>query len=207
MLLREFSRPLEAVGLLDQAAPDRWANGEALAELKSSREKTFYEIVQNHAEGEKRMTFELSENAASLANKSEIINIRFIADTGASLHLVDRGSLTEEQRKRIRKATKATALNTANGLVWSSELINLYIKELDITLTALVLDSTVPVLSIGLLIKQNGFGFVWRKGSGPYLQKGTNPRRKCWVSNEIPFIVSACQVVTDPHFPGHRTGR
>ena len=40
---------LKAVGLLDQAAPDRWANGEALAELKSSRGKTFYEIVKNHA--------------------------------------------------------------------------------------------------------------------------------------------------------------
>ena len=118
------------------------------------------------------MTFELSDKAASLANKSESTNIRFIVDTGASLHLVDRGSLSEEQRKRIRKATKATALNTANGLAWSSEVIDLYIKELDINLTALVLDSTVLVLSIGLLIEQNGFDFVWRKGSGPYLQKG-----------------------------------
>ena len=140
------------------------------------------------------MTFELSEKAASLANMSEIINIRFIADTGASLHLVDRGSLTAEQCKRIRKATKATALNTANGLVWSSEVIDIYIKELDITITALVLDSTVPVLSIGLLIEQNGFDSFWPKGSGPYLQKGTNPRRQCWVSNDVPFIVAAHQV-------------
>ncbi len=84
---RVFLFTLKAVGLLDQAAPDRWANGEALAEPKSSKGKTFYEIVQNHAEGEKRMTFELSEKTASLANRSEITNIRFLADMGASLHL------------------------------------------------------------------------------------------------------------------------
>ena len=26
------------------------------------------------------------------------------------------------------------------------------------------------------------------------MQKGTNPRRKCWVSNDVPFIVAAYQV-------------
>jgi hypothetical protein len=174
---RVIQSTLKAVGLLDQAAPDRWATGEALSQLKASKGKTFYKLVKNHAEGTKRMVFELSEPAASPAKRPAESNIRFIADTGASLHLVDRKSLTEQQLKRMKKASKATALNTANGLVWSTDVIDLYIKELNIYITAHVLDSTVPVLSTGLLVKEHNFDFIWRKETGPYLQKGSEPRR------------------------------
>ena len=41
---RVLGSTLKAVGLLDQAAPDRWASEEALAELKSSKGKTFYKL-------------------------------------------------------------------------------------------------------------------------------------------------------------------
>ena len=45
---RVLQSSLQAVGLLDQAAPDRWANGDALAELKASKGKTFYKRLHNH---------------------------------------------------------------------------------------------------------------------------------------------------------------
>ena len=190
---RVIQSTLKAVGLLDQAAPDRWATGEALSQLKASKGKTFYKLVKNYAEGTKRMVFELGEPAASPAKRPESSDIRFIADTGASLHLVDRKSLTEAQLQRMKKAPKATALNTANGLVWSTDVIDLYIKELNIYITAHVLESTVPVLSIGLLVKEHNFDFIWRKATGPYLQKGSEPKRKCFEAHDVPFIVAAYQ--------------
>ena len=51
----------------------------------------------------------------------------------------------------------------------------------------------MPVLSLGLLIKQHGFDLIWRKAIGP-LQKGTDPKTKCWESNDAPFIVAAYQM-------------
>ncbi|WP_288992749.1 DNA (cytosine-5-)-methyltransferase, partial [uncultured Marinobacter sp.] len=190
---RVIQSTLKAVGLLDQAAPDRWATGEALSQLKASRGKTFYKLVKNHAEGERRIVVELSEAAASPAKRPELSNIRFIADTGASLHLVDRKSLSGKQQQRVRKSTKEIALNIANGLVWSSDVIDLYIKELNINITAHVLENTVPVLSMGLLVKDHNFDFIWRKATGPYLQKGSEPKRKCFEAHDVPFIVAAYQ--------------
>ena len=87
---RVFLSSLKAAGLIDQAAPDRWANGEALAELKSSKGKVFHKLVRNNSDGEKRMTVELAEKAAAPADASVNNSIRFVADCGASLHLVDR---------------------------------------------------------------------------------------------------------------------
>ena len=63
-------------------------------------------------------------------------------------------------------------LCTANGTILAEDETEIYIHELDITVTAVVLDNTEAVLSLGKLVRENKFRHVWDPDEVPYLQRG-----------------------------------
>ena len=65
----------------------------------------------------------------------------------------------------------------------------MWIPGLDLHVRVLVQAGTTSVLSLGRLVDESGFDFIWRTRKVPYLTKG---RKKVWCypSNFVPFLDS-----------------
>ncbi len=114
-------------------------------------------------------------------------------DSGASYHLVDAKDLTRAERRAIRKLTDPIPLSTANGVVWATYQTDIYVNELGITVTAIILENTVPVLSLGKLVDEEGFDYIWKSQRIPFLEKGET-KVLCYPTNNVPFIMNVTQL-------------
>ena len=59
--------------------------------------------------------------------------IELMVDSGASMHLVSRSTLTKREKQTLRTMRTPIRLQTANGIVWVTEEVDIYIQELKIT--------------------------------------------------------------------------
>ena len=75
----------------------------------------------------------------------------FVVDSGASMHMISKKDLSEEEMDTLTKSCSPTIVITANGEVQTHEEAIVYVKELDIFLTMKVLENTPAVLSLGKL--------------------------------------------------------
>ena len=61
---------------------------------------------------------------------------RFIVDSGASDHIISKKFLTKKERKTIRETKYPLCVQTANGNAESKHIVDLFVRELDIPVTA-----------------------------------------------------------------------
>jgi len=125
-----------------------------------------------------KINISFSESAAKTGAR------KYIIDSGASFHLVDPGTLTDEERRTIEKIDEPIPLETANGEVIVNKRCLIHVKELDIKIWAFLHVDTVCVISLGLLVDRGGFTFNWQPGKAPTLTKG-----KIRVSSQPSFNV------------------
>ena len=81
-----------------------------------------------------------------------------------------------------------TTVMTANGEVPTREEATVYVKELDLFVTVLLLEKTPAVLSLGKLCEDHGYTYHWTSGQKPHLIKN-GKRIDCNISNYVPFVV------------------
>ena len=162
-------------------AADRWKSGLAQKELFSTQTKISKH--KNPDTGRVRRAL-LSKSKRSL-----------IVDSGASYHLISENDLSESEKQTMKAMHIPIALNTANGIVWAKWCATIYVQELDIEVEAVLLDSTVAVLSLGKLIKDEGFEYIWRQTEEPYLQKGDS-KYTCYTEHDVPFLTAAKEMET-----------
>ena len=77
---------------------------------------------------------------------------------------------------------------TANGEVPAKEEATVYVRELDLFVTAMLLENTLAVLSLGKLFKEFGCGYHQKSGQKPHLRKKSK-KFHCDTSNHVPFDV------------------
>ena len=77
---------------------------------------------------------------------------------------------------------------TANGEVQTKEEATVYVKELDLFVTVMLLEETPAVLSVGKLCEDHGYTYHWTSGQKPCLTK-KGKRIDCIFSNLVPFVV------------------
>ena len=77
---------------------------------------------------------------------------------------------------------------TANGEVQTREEATVYVKELDLLVTVVLLGETPPVLSLGKLCEDHGYTYHWKSGQKPHLIKNCM-RIDRNISNCVPFVV------------------
>ena len=77
---------------------------------------------------------------------------------------------------------------TANGEVLPKEEATMYVRELDLFVTMMLLEQTPAVLSLGKLCEDHGYTFHWTCGQKPHLTKN-GKRINCKISNYVPFVV------------------
>ena len=81
-----------------------------------------------------------------------------------------------------------TTVVTANGEVLTKEEATLYVKELDLFVTVMLLDGTMAVLSLGKLFEDHGYDYHWTICQKPHLINNGR-KRECNTANYVPFVV------------------
>ena len=127
-----------------------WKPGNNVLKLKEHERATF---------------FSPSENRCLPASTLKPEEREFVVDSGASMHMISKKDLSDDEMDTLTKSCSPTIVITANGEVQTHEEATLYVKELDIFLTMKVLENTPAVLSLGNLCDENGYSYEWIKWS------------------------------------------
>ena len=107
------------------------------------------------------------------------------------MHLISRDDLTDEETLRIRRATRGEWFKTANGLVYSSEVVDVYAQMLDAFVEAFVLPNTPTVLSLGKLCREQKCSFHWSPTGEPTIISPKGRRILCRLHHNVPFAAPA----------------
>ena len=167
---RILKQALEAAGLVPQGTTtDRWKDGSAIEAMCDRRDSPRI----------KRTVCHLRYNKYR----------QYIIDSGASLHMVNRKSLSAKERASMRLVSSPLTLQTANGLVQAKWEVDIEIVPLKVKLKAMVLDDTPSVLSLGMLVEDEGFCFTQSPGRTPYLHK-SGMEIDCPMTHHVPYLTS-----------------
>ena len=93
----------------------------------------------------------------------------------------------------MRTSRSPTTVMTANGEVQTREEATVYVEDLDLFVTVMVLEDTPAVLSLGTLCEDHGYTYHWTSGQKPHLIKICR-KFNCNTANYVLFVV-----------PGHST--
>ena len=94
-----------------------------------------------------------------LTTKGQILALQeqreYLVDTGASFHCIGESALTDKERDTIREINRPVMLQTAKGITTADQVVDVYVRQLEIFVEALVLGESPPLLSVGQLIKEH----------------------------------------------------
>ena len=137
------------------ARGDAWRLAKNIYKLKEKDKATFFSP-----------TDEWSLPAASTIQPEES---EFVVDSGASMHMVSRKDLKSAKLEPVRISKSPTTVVTANGEVLAEEEATVYVRQLDLFVTVMLLEDTPAVLSLGKLCEDHGYNYHWTSGQKPHL--------------------------------------
>ena len=112
----------------------------------------------------------------------------FVVDSSASMHMVSRKDLNSAELETVRISESPTTVVTAKGEVLTQEEGTVYVRELDLFVTVMLLQDTPAVLSLGTLCDDHGYTYHWTSGQKPQPIKNGG-RIECNTANCVPFVV------------------
>ena len=113
----------------------------------------------------------------------------FSVDSGASMHMVSKKDLNRAELETVRISKSPTMVMTANGEVLAKEEATVYVRELDLFVTVMLLDNTPTVLSLGRLCEDHGYTHHWISGQARVARNHISSRkvRKFIATNQIMY--------------------
>ena len=94
-----------------------------------------------------------------------------VVDFGASMHKVSRKDLSSAELDTVNVSKNSTTMVTANGEVPTKEEVTVYVRELDLFVTEMLLEDSPAVLSLGKLCEDHGHNYHRTSGQKPHLIK------------------------------------
>ena len=169
----------KSVGLLPKSTKDRWASLSHSTILgSSSASETVVSANPNKATASRAPRFIHTRDT------------RCIIDSGASDHIIFRKYLSKQELQTIRQARVPMDFQTANALVTSTEWVDVYIKDLDITITAWVVNDAPPFISLGKLVEDFHATYTWSHEDGPIIRI-QDRTVLCQVKQRCPFVAAS----------------
>ena len=102
--------------------------------------------------------------------------------------MVSRKDLNSAELETVRVSKSPTTVVTANGEVLTKEEATVYVRELDLFLTEMLLQDTPTALSLGKLSEDHGYNNHWTSGQKPHHIKNCR-KIDCNTANYVPFVV------------------
>ena len=87
------------------------------------------------------------------------------------MRMVIKRDLNSAELETVRTSRSPTTVMTANGEVQTREEAMVYVKELDLLVTVMLLEDTPAVLSLWKLCEDHGFYYHWTVNQKPPLTK------------------------------------
>ena len=143
----------------------------------------------------------------------------FVVDSGASMHMVSKKDLNKAELKTVRISKNPTMVLTANDEVQAKEEATVYVRELDLFVTVMLLENTLAVLSLRKLCEEFGYSYHWTSGQKPHLikmaERSNATRRTTYHSlslvyprvplpHQLLLHLSSQETVTDTAIPATR---
>ncbi len=91
----------------------------------------------------------------------------FVVDSGATYHMIGETDLTYYERQTMYKFEEPIAMRTADKVLWAYKGVKVFIHELEICVEAVCFPQAPAVLSLGKLVEEEGFDYVWRFTKNP----------------------------------------
>ena len=132
--------------------------------------------------------FPAEECVFPAASTKEWEEREFVVDSGASMHMVSKKDLDSAELETVRTSRSPTTVLSANGEVQTGEEATVYVKELELFVTVMLLDETPAVRSLRKHCEDHGFLFHWTNGQKPHLTQN-GKITDCNISNYVPFAV------------------
>ena len=125
--------------------------------------------------------------AAPASYKSPCRCIEWIADTGSAQDLIAQRELGQAM---AHESASPIQMMTANGPNSASEQCDVSVESIGIEVKPYVLPDTPSVLSIGQRCMEEGFDFIWRANSRPYLKTPEGKKVYMDVKDNVPYLKS-----------------
>ena len=132
-------------------------------------------------EKDKATCFSLAKWVLPCASSRESVEREFEVDCGASMHMVSEKDLNSAKLETMRTSKSPTTVMTANGKVRTNKEATVYVKELDVFVTVMLLQETPAVPSLGKLCDDHGYTYHWKRGQNPHLTHQS--RHTFWAIN------------------------
>ena len=138
----------------------------------------------------------LNLTCAAPANyKSPCLCIEWIADTGSAQDLIAQRELGQT---KTYESSSPIQMMTANGPNAASVQCDVSVDSIGIEVKPYVLPDTPSVLSIGQRCMEEGFDFVWKANSRPYLKTPKGKKIFMDVKDNVPYLKSWHENITVP---------
>ena len=102
------------------------------------------------------------------------------------MHMVSKKDLNKAELETVRISKNPIMVVTADGEVQTKEEATVYVRELDLFVTVVLLEDTPAVLSLGKICKEFGCRYHWTSGQKPHLIKN-GKKILCDTSNQIMY--------------------
>ena len=112
----------------------------------------------------------------------------FVVDSPTSMHMISKKDVNSAELEKVKVSRTPITVVTANGEVQTHEEATVYVKELDIFLTAKILENTPAELSLGMLFEHHGYSYECTCRQQPCLIKN-GVRIQCSTENYVPIVV------------------
>ena len=94
------------------------------------------------------------------------------------MHMVSKKDLYKAELETVRISRNPTMVVTTNGGVLVKEEATVYVRELDLFVTVMLLENTPAVLSLGQLCEEFRYSYHWTSGQKPhFIQRQENQFR------------------------------
>ena len=87
------------------------------------------------------------------------------------MHMVSKRDINSAELETMRTSRNPTTVMMANDEVRTREEATVYVKELDLFVTVMLLEETPAILSFGNLFEDNGKTYHWTSGQKRHLTK------------------------------------
>ena len=105
--------------------------------------------------------------------------------------------MTPEERKTLRFLDEPVELHTANGIVLARYECEVYVQDLDCYVTCLVLPDVPPLLSMGKLVRDQGFEFRWQEELPVLVHPESGKEIVCGIGQNTPYLCPAGSADSD----------
>ena len=104
------------------------------------------------------------------------------------MHMVSEKDLNSAELATMRTSSGPMTVMTADGEVRTNKEATVYVKQLDLFVTVMLLQETPAEFHWVKLCEEHGYTYHWKSGQNPHLMKN-GKRIDCNIPNYVPFVV------------------